>query len=78
MYYTKFVTRFCDIILAGDEDGLTHLHLNTGEGSRRFDIISKWKSNPVFFAKTRSQIIEFIDGTRHSFDIQINPQGTKF
>jgi methylated-DNA-[protein]-cysteine S-methyltransferase len=34
MYYAKFNTRFCRVILAGDEKGLAHLHLNTGEGSR--------------------------------------------
>ncbi|ACN16576.1 putative methylated-DNA--protein-cysteine methyltransferase (6-O-methylguanine-DNA methyltransferase) (MGMT) (O-6-methylguanine-DNA-alkyltransferase) [Desulforapulum autotrophicum HRM2] len=46
MYYTIFKTRFCNITLAGDEKGLAHLHLNTGEGSRQFEIQDSWEFNP--------------------------------
>ncbi|SMD12008.1 methylated-DNA-[protein]-cysteine S-methyltransferase [Desulfocicer vacuolatum DSM 3385] len=78
MYYTKFNTRFCEIILAGDEKGLAHLHLNTGEGSRKFEIQEDWELNQAFFENIKTQILEFLDGSRETFDVRINPAGTEF
>jgi len=78
MYYTQFDTRFCDIILAGDEHGLIHLHLNTGEGNREFEIQPDWQMSPEFFSKTRAQILEYLDGKRNHFEVVINPRGTVF
>ncbi len=78
MYYTKFNTRFCEVILAGDEQGLSHLHLNTGEGSRQFEIPRDWESNPKFFADARTQVLEYVEGRRKKFDLTLNPGGTGF
>ncbi|MDD9302642.1 MAG: methylated-DNA--[protein]-cysteine S-methyltransferase [Desulfobacter sp.] len=78
MYYTKFNTRFCQIILAGDEKGLGHLHLNTNEGSRQFEIQKDWEFNPNFFAKIKIQVQEYLDGKRKTFDVTLNPRGTRF
>jgi len=78
MYYTKFNTRFCEIILAGDETGLVHLHLNTGQGSRRFEIQDFWELKPKFFKETQSQIIEYLGGKRAVFEVFLNPAGTEF
>ena len=73
MYYTRFNTPFCDVILAGDSAGLAHLHLNTGEGNRKFEIQPHWEENPDFFDLARVQILEYLDGNRRSFDIPIAP-----
>ncbi len=78
MYYTKFNTRFCGVILAGDEKGLAHLHLNTGEGSRQFEIQKDWDLKPDFFDVIKSQILEYLDGKREVFDVPLNPEGTEF
>ncbi|GAB6147081.1 methylated-DNA--[protein]-cysteine S-methyltransferase [Desulfocicer niacini] len=78
MYYTKFNTRFCEVILAGDEKGLSHLHLNTGEGSRKFGIQEEWELKPAFFEDIKTQILEFLDGSRKTFDVRLNPAGTEF
>ncbi len=78
MYYTKFNTRFCEVILAGDEKGLSHLHLNTGEGSRKFEIQEEWELKPAFFENIKTQILEFLDGSRETFDVRLNPAGTEF
>ncbi len=78
MYYTKFNTLFCEIILAGNDKGLAHLHLNTGEGKRRFEISEEWVMNSDFFADTKTRIIEYLNGNRRQFNIRINPQGTDF
>lgn len=78
MYYTKFNTRLCEIILAGNEKGLACLHLNTGEGSRRFNVPEEWELNPDFFKQAQDQVLEYLDGKRQVFSVPINPQGTEF
>lgn len=78
MYYTQFTTPFCEIILAGDSNGLTHLHMNTGEGNRRFGILDTWTENPGFFSDTVAQIRDYLNGKRKQFDVRIHPRGTDF
>ena len=77
-YYTRFDTPLCEIILAGNEDGLTHLHLHTGKGKRHFEISGEWIYNDAFFSDITSQINEYIEGTRKNFQVVLNPQGTDF
>ncbi len=78
MYYTKFDTRLCEIILAGDAKGLAHLDLNTGQGSRAFEIQDAWELKPEFFKDTQSQILEYLAGKRTVFEVCLNPAGTEF
>ena len=78
MYYTRFTTPLCQVILAGDETGLAHLHLDTGQGNRVFEIQPHWEENPEFFGKARTQILEYAQGKRLAFDIPIAPRGTEF
>ncbi len=78
MYYTKFKTHLCDIYLAGDHDGLKHLHMQTGQGKRTFDLLDSWEKNDTFFSKEKAQIIEYTQGKRKTFDIKLNPEGTEF
>ena len=78
MYYTTFNTRFCKVILAGDENGLAHLHLNTGEGSREFEIQESWEFKPDFFEDIKLQVLEYLDGKRKTFNVALNATGTEF
>ncbi len=78
MYYSKFDTPFCEIILVGDEDGLTNLHLNTDKGKRQFEISPEWIKKDVFFQEQKSQIIEYCYGKRKRFSIKLNPRGTDY
>lgn len=78
MYYTRFETRFCEVILVGDEQGLTNLHLNTGEGNRRFEIDDEWILNDEFFEPVKNQIEEYMSGKRREFDVLLNPKGTDY
>lgn len=78
MYYSRFNTRFCDIILVGDERGLAYLHMDTGEGSREFEVNEAWLHNPGFFSSVEAQVAEYLDGRRKVFDVQLNPRGTAF
>ena len=77
-FYTKFMTPLCEIILAGNEEGLSHLHMQTGEGHRVFEINVDWVHNDEFFTDIRVQIEEFLVGKRTQFDVKLNPQGTAF
>ena len=78
MYYTRFDTSFCEIILAGDELGLSNLHLNTGDGKRLFQVYDEWSLNNNFFKDTIKQLEEYFSGERKNFDILLNPKGTDF
>ena len=79
MYYTRFETRFCDMILAGDEQGLQHLHLDTGEGKKGpFELPAHWLLNDDLFQTAKAQILEYCLGQRRGFDLPLNPQGTEF
>lgn len=78
MYYTRFNTKFCEIILVGDEQGLSHLHLNTGEGKRKFELLEGWIQNDDFFKEAMAQIKAYFLGERKTFDIKLNPKGTEF
>lgn len=78
MYYTRFDTSFCEIILVGDEDGLTNLHLNTGEGKRKFEISHNWIWKDDFFSDIINEIREFFSGKRRIFTVKLNPRGTDY
>ncbi len=78
VYHTRFMTSFCEIILVGNEQGLSHLHMQITEGQRAFKIKSDWERNDEFFADVRKQIEEFAAGNRSRFDVKLNPQGTDF
>lgn len=78
IYTTTFDTPICSIILVGNEEGLSHLHLNTGEGTRQFVGDKEWREDRLFFADTIHQINEYMAGERQQFDIKLNPQGTDF
>ncbi len=78
MYYTRFDTPFCEIILAGNKEGLTNLHLNTGKGKREFSVSPDWIFKDDFFETEKKQIIEYCHGKRKKFTINLNPQGTDF
>lgn len=81
MHYTQFKTRFCDVILAGDEQGLQHLHLNTGEGKKGpLELPSEWQRNDNLsvFRSVQEQVLAYCDGHLQRFEVLLNPQGTDF
>ncbi|MBI9101740.1 MAG: methylated-DNA--[protein]-cysteine S-methyltransferase [Spirochaetales bacterium] len=78
MYYTEFDTDLCRIILAGDENGLRHLHLNTGKGAGAFIIYNDWVHNNEFFIEAIKQVNEYLKGKRMIFDLKLAPEGTEF
>lgn len=79
MYFANFDTPLCEMIIAGDETGITHLHLDCEKTQpREFDIPPDWEKNASFFGEEIRQIIDYLEGRRRAFDIVANPQGTAF
>ena len=78
MFYTRFNSDICEIILIGDEQGLIFLHMNTGEGERSFEILPAWKRDDGFFSDTIRQLKEYFRGERREFDVKLAPKGTDF
>ncbi len=76
-YFTSFKTRLWEIILVGDEAGITNLHMLTGKG-RAFAVGTAWSRNDAFFAETKKQLREYFDGICRTFDIPLLPRGTDF
>lgn len=77
-FYTMFNTPLCEIILSGNDAGLSDLHLNTGLGKRVFKLSESWVRNDLFFEDTKNQIDEYFRGERTIFNIKMNPAGTDF
>lgn len=78
--YTIWQAPVCEIILAADEIGLIHLHLNTGQGSRKFTIDPAWirdDENDILRRAT-AQLEEYFSGKRDHFDLPLHPRGTDF
>lgn len=78
LYYTTFTTPYWEICLVGNDDGLTNLHLFTGEGKRELAINPHWEQNHALFAEAEKQLQEYFQGKRKRFDLALNPQGTEF
>lgn len=78
MYYTVYQSKYCPIILVGDEKGLAHIYLETGEGTQNIKIEPEWVRNDSFFAEAQEQLEEYFNGVRTSFNLRLNPEGTDY
>jgi methylated-DNA-[protein]-cysteine S-methyltransferase len=78
LFFARFDTSFCEIILVGNSEGLTNLHLNTGEGKRKFEISDQWKSDSHLFSEAIQQVKSYFAGELTCFSLPLNPQGTEF
>ena len=78
MYYTRFHTELCEIILVGDENGLKFLELNTDDNKKPFEIDKSWQRSNDFFKNAVKQLKEYFTGGRKNFKIDLAPDGTEF
>lgn len=78
MYTTRFKTDLCDMILIGDEEGISRLHLIV-EGTHR-DLIpdSTLIQNDEFFKEAIHQLQAYASGALKTFDLKLNPKGTDY
>ncbi len=78
MYYSIFKSPFCDITLVGSNSGLTHLHLDTGKGKRKFTLSSDCIRKDNLFQNHKKQLADYFSGKRKRFDLLLDPEGTDF
>ncbi len=78
MYYSRFRTSLCEIILVGDEEGLACLQMVINEGKQPFVIDDQWIRHDRFFQEAREQILGYFEGRQRAFDLALNPGGTAF
>ena len=76
MYYCYLDTPIGDLLLAGDEEGLSLVGFP--EGKMRRDPEPDWIFNEKPFGETRRQLSEYFAGKRKTFDLPLNPTGTVF
>ena len=76
MYYCYLDTPIGDLLLAGDEGGLSLVGFP--EGSMRHEPEPDWIYNEKPFAEARRQLTEYFAGERREFDLPLHLTGTEF
>ena len=76
MYYCYLNSLIGDLLLAGDDDGLSLIGFP--QGKMRHDPEPDWIFNEKPFAAARQQLEEYFAGDRKEFDLPLNLSGTAF
>jgi methylated-DNA-[protein]-cysteine S-methyltransferase len=63
------------LLLARDEEGLRHLHLDEADP---WEVRGDWREDPGPFDGVRRQLDEYFAGRRQRFDARLAPRGTEF
>lgn len=63
------------LLLAGDEEGLKRLHMDSAEP---WELPEDWRETPTRFDALRRQLDEYFAGRRRNFEIRLAPRGTAF
>jgi methylated-DNA-[protein]-cysteine S-methyltransferase len=76
MYYCYLNSPIGDLLLAGDDDGLSLIGFP--QGKMRHDPEPDWIFNEKPFAAARQQLEEYFAGERTAFDLPLHLSGTDF
>jgi methylated-DNA-[protein]-cysteine S-methyltransferase len=76
MYYCYLETTIGDLLLAGDEEGLSLIGFP--EGAMRHEPETDWIFNEKPFAAAREQLTAYFAGKLKTFDLELKPTGTEF
>ena len=76
MYYRYLATPVGDLLLAGDEEGLSLIGFP--KGKMRHDPEADWIFNEKPFVDACRQLEEYFAGTRKEFDLPLHLSGTDF
>ncbi len=76
MYYCYLDTPIGELLLAGDDDGLSLVSFP--EGSMRRDPEPDWIYKEKPFIAARRQLTEYFAGERREFDLPLKLSGTEF
>lgn len=76
MFYRYLTTPIGDLLLAGDEDGLSTIGFPEGKMRREPD--PGWVFDETPFEEAVRQLEEYFSGARRTFDLPLNLTGTDF
>jgi len=76
MYYCYLNSPIGDLLLAGDDDGLSLIGFP--QGKMRHDPEPDWIFNENPFTAAREQLEEYFAGERKNFDLPLHLSGTEF
>lgn len=78
--YTIWQSPLCNIVIAAQHTGLTHLHLKAGQTDRKFTIQPHWNQQPAapLLQEAIRQLEEYFSGKRTLFSLPLHPTGTDF
>ena len=83
-YYCWHATTVGNLLLAGDDDALTHisfpeLELANGEiAGGKFSPKPDWREDATAFRHTKNQLDQYFARELTEFDLTLKPQGTEF
>ncbi len=76
MLYRHIDSPIGQLLLAGDEDGLKIIGFPAGKGKVAID--TDWEHKADCFPAVQSQLLEYFQGRRLTFDLKLAPSGTDF
>ena len=76
MYYTFIPSPVGQLLLAGSRDALAVIGFPRGSKARGAE--PGWERLDAPFKTAAKQLSEYFEGTRHEFDLDLAPVGTKF
>ncbi|MFC3284651.1 methylated-DNA--[protein]-cysteine S-methyltransferase [Litchfieldella rifensis] len=76
MYYCRFPSPMGEILIAGQESGLSHLVFMEGDGA--LTVPDDWQRDDERFREARDQVLGYLEGRRHTFSLELAPQGSDF
>jgi len=76
MFYRYIKSPIGQLLLAGDEDGLKFIGFPLGKGQVAVD--TGWEHSSDCLLDVESQLREYFDGKRQSFELKLAPTGTAF
>lgn len=76
MKYSYLKSPIGDLLLAGDETGLSLISFP--QGSMRTEPGADWIHDDGPFEEAKRQLIDYFEGKRKRFDLPLNPNGTEF
>lgn len=76
MYHTIYQSPLGEIAITADDIGITALAFQ--QGAAAINIATNSKQNESIFTEVKTQLDEYFAGTRSSFSLALNPNGTSF
>ena len=74
--YTTIPSPIGDILLARNEQGISHIHFQDGESTP--NIGADWQQDDLAFADVTTQLKAYFAGELQDFDLPLAPDGTPF